>query len=649
MGKNKTTPIKEDHMHRIADGLVIIQTASQSCPASPPWWGELVLLSQHLRRQGILASLTEGVRFARRRVGRYEVIDFLVVLFGYAGSSEHTLEAFYAWIAPFAPVFMALFGRDRLPSRSALSRFLKAFSWAATEALRRLFLADLLARQLSTDKQTGELLDRCGVSRLVFDLDGTREAARQRALPQSEQLPPPFRRLEELCAPGYTGRKRGQIVRTRTTAYQAHSHQWLGTWGNPGNGHYREELRRAVEAVKSYLLAHQLPPNRALLRLDGQYGSGAVVASLAGFSFVTRGQDYHLLDRDEVQTRLHLPADASFSRPENALVRTLSDCPQVALGPEGICCRVVVATHPAPERRRKRHSGHSRRGLVYELFLTNLPQDGFTAADVVALDLQRGAFENALSDEDAALDPARWCSQAPAGQEAWQILSQWVWNLRLELGHVLEPGELRTTEFAPAVSQTPTVSPPEQGSGPPVVGGPWKAGRFVGKDFAPQPDGSVRCPAGKRLWCSERRPEAAGLLRLVYEARIADCRACPKREQCQWHGKDARHPRWVSLLLHPLHVGAAPLLWKDWPRREHRRASRQLVRRERVEVKMGDPLQPPASSAPPILTRARRAHSRLSFAERLARNARAKSAGPISLTLFGVPEHFAAFLGLQAA
>jgi hypothetical protein len=23
-------------------------------------------------------------------------------------------------------------------------------------------------------------------------------------------------------------------------------HQWLGSLGNPGNGHYREELRRAV-------------------------------------------------------------------------------------------------------------------------------------------------------------------------------------------------------------------------------------------------------------------------------------------------------------------------------------------------------------------------------------------------------------------
>ncbi len=40
------------------------------------------------------------------------------------------------------------------------------------------------------------------------------------------------------------------------------------------------------------------------------------------------------------------------------------------------------------------------KGIVYELFFTNLPQEAFTAADVVALYLHRGAFEPALADED---------------------------------------------------------------------------------------------------------------------------------------------------------------------------------------------------------------------------------------------------------
>jgi hypothetical protein len=95
----------------------------------------------------------------------------------------------------------------------------------------------------------------------------------------------------DLCAPGYTGRKRGEVVRTRTTVFQMHTPQWLGTFGNPGNGQYRAELRRAVTAIQAYVQAQQLSQDRALLRLDGQYGTGAVVADLAGFSFVMRGKD----------------------------------------------------------------------------------------------------------------------------------------------------------------------------------------------------------------------------------------------------------------------------------------------------------------------------------------------------------------------
>src|SRR6266516_3567238 len=125
---------------------------------------------------------------------------------------------------------MALFERDRLPSRSALSRFLAALTEAPVDALRTLFLNDLESRPLIHDKQTGVLTDRTGNAWVVFDIDRTREAARQRALPQTEDLPPPFRRLDDVCAPGYTGRKRGQVVRTRTVISQAHSFHWLGSF-----------------------------------------------------------------------------------------------------------------------------------------------------------------------------------------------------------------------------------------------------------------------------------------------------------------------------------------------------------------------------------------------------------------------------------
>src|SRR5205807_3814565 len=91
-----------------------------------------------------------------------------------------------------------------------------------------------------------------------------------------------------------------------------------------------------------------------------------------------------------------------------------------------------------------------------------------------------------------------------------------------------------------------------QGYGPAAVALPWKAGRFSGQDFAFQPDGTLRCPAGQSLVAHERRREADGSLRVVYAASIRSCRPCPLREQCQWQGSATAKPRQVSVLLHPL-------------------------------------------------------------------------------------------------
>jgi hypothetical protein len=620
---------------------------------------EVALVASHLQKHGILNKIGERVRFARRRFGRYDVIDFLAVLFGYAISGERTLEAFYEAVHPFASAFMALFGRASLPAPSTLSRFLAALPAEPVEALRTLFLEDLLARRLSPEEQDAGLWDRQGNRWLVFDVDGTREAARQRALPQTPDRPAPQRRLRPLCAPGYTGRKRGEIVRTRTTVLQMHTHQWVASFSNPGNGQYREELRRAKTTIQEYLKAHDFPAERALLRLDGQYGTMAVVSDLGDFAYVTRGKDYSLLDRTEVQTRLHLPADQHLSSPDSGICRALYDCPDQRLDESGPHVRVIVATPPAPaKKKKKRQVGLIRNGVIYELFLTNLPQSAFTASDVVSFYLHRGSFETALEDEDEELEPDRWCSHSAWGQEAWQIVAQWTWNLRWELGHQLAPEPVRTTEFAPAQrapnehAPTSPASPapcaPASGYAPPTTATSWKAGRFTGADFPLQPDGTLRCPAGNVLVPHEHRRERDGSLRIVSSASMRDCRPCSLREQCQWNGSTTAKPRQVSILLHPLSIGPAPLLWRDWPRRHQRHACLRL-HRQHLEVQMEPALPRTSASSSPTISRAQRAHYRLSWDERLARNARTEAAERITLTLFGIPDHLATFLGLVTA
>jgi len=75
-------------MISIVDGSVHIQTSSEAQVATPCWLGEVALMASRLQKQGILNKIGERVRFARRRFGCYEVIDFLAVLFGYAISGE---------------------------------------------------------------------------------------------------------------------------------------------------------------------------------------------------------------------------------------------------------------------------------------------------------------------------------------------------------------------------------------------------------------------------------------------------------------------------------------------------------------------------------------------------------------------------------
>jgi hypothetical protein len=605
------------------------------------------------------------VRFARRRFGHYDLIDFTVVLLGYAISGERTLEALYASLHPFAVPFMALFGREHLPHRSTLSRFLAALHQTPVEALRTVFLEDLCDRPLEKEEKTGGLWDRQGNQWVIFDVDGTRQAARQRALPSTSDLPPAHRRLEEVCAPGYLGRKRGEIVRTRTTVLQAHTHQWVGTFSGrsgAGNGDYRGELRQAVKAITAYLQAQSLQPSQAVVRLDGQYGNGAILADLAGLAYVMRGKDYDLLNLPDVQARLAQPPDQQTTHPETGTCRALFDFPALALSPTGPRTRVIVAARRATDSPVK--VGTTRGESVYELFYTALPPGAFTPADVVALYVHRGAFETVLADEDEEQAPDRWCSHTAWGQEFWLILAQWIWNLRLSLGHALRPTPMRATEFAQACTE-PVTKPDgavqaEVSYQPPI----WAVSRMgclAGEHFTPQPDGTLQCPTGFPLYPQERRLERDGSVRVVYAARIGYCRSCPRREECQGYGAATKKPRRVSAVLWPRNttekVGALPplpptshpIVWGDWQRCFHRRAVVRLLRHQRVDVKLVETAPPVQSSPIRLISRAERAHYRLSWAERLSSNARPKNAPDVSIKLFGIPDAFATALGLRTA
>ena len=314
-------------------------------------------------------------------------------------------------------------------------------------------------------RQMGGIVDRQGRRHIIFDIDGTREAIRQRALVDGPERPSAHRRAEELAAPGYTGRKRGEVVRSRWVVQQAHSHEWLGTFGEAGNGERWPRVRSTVERIRAYMCHRALAPNDAIVRSDGELGwaHGPLQCLELGVGYLMRGVDYRLLDSPLVTAAL-ATAPQRFKQTDTGTDREVYDVGWVrwtsvvdenqAISTRLIVTRMRASGDPAT----KPKIGKRISDWVYELFVTDRRAEAFTGVDVVSMYFARGGFEQTLSEEDLELDPDRWFSGAPHGQELAQILAQWTWNKRLQLGLVVTPCEPRVTlwsEALPSVETTP--------------------------------------------------------------------------------------------------------------------------------------------------------------------------------------------------
>jgi hypothetical protein len=447
--------------------------------------------------------------------------------------------------------------------------------------------------------------------------------------------------------------------------------------------------------VTQYLHSKGIALSQGVLRLDGLYGNASVLTRIqqAGLGYLTRGRDYQLLTHPKVQARLASPCDLELVHPETGVRREVFEVGYLSdwlepLFEHELLCRVIVTKRAAPAHGEQASVGKLLGEHVYELFLTSHPARCLQAADVVQLYLHRGSFETVLADEDVEQDPDRWCSYTPHGQEWWQIVSQWVWNRRLELGYVQQHPEMRHTRLVEdAASQsatTPVLPEPQldepveeevvENYGPVEMAQEWakSRGRFSGKDFVLLDEATLRCPAGKLLRVRSRLPLRNGNLRICYSAKIVDCRSCPLAQQCIGRNASGDKPRQVSGIrthLEPIRrPKVAPwheqgeqrdgppweppceLLWRDVGGRAIRRNWFKVLRTQRVNIAEMEatPIQPSPRMGPQVLTRAQRAHARLSWQERQARNRRKSSSAQFRITLFGVALHVADYLNLAS-
>ncbi len=104
------------------------------------------------------------------------------------------------------------------------------------------------------------------------------------------------------------------------------------------------------------------------------------------------------------------------------------------------------------------------------------------------------------------------------------------------------------------------------------------------------------------------------------------------------------HLHQVNLFLHWFLIQC---VFRDWQRRFHRRELGKLLAHQRVEVRVADASPPTQPSPDRPFSRAQRAHYRLSWTLRLARNAARHTSSSLSITLFGIPDAEASAIGLS--
>jgi hypothetical protein len=607
----------------------LFETSSQCLIEAPPWTATAAVVLRAMRVGRVWTSLLERVRVARGRAGVFVAIDYTLLLVLFALSPAPHLKALDATLGPVARVCTSLWERVRLPSRSALSRWLADLGSDHVSALAEVLLRDVIESGVDAAR-VGGLLDRDGQRTVVFDDDGTYHGARQRELADDATRPQARRRAAALTARGYYGgARRADVTRTRTALQQAHTQEWLGCWSAPGNGRPFEQLENACAAVIRDLASRDLRPAQGLLRLDGLYGYARIAAAIVrhGLGYLMRCADYRLLKRREVRAVLATPPHARYTSPDSPVVREVwqvLDLPwSAAADPTQKVTTRLLITRRAAVGSGKPNVGKRVGDGVYELFVTDRSPSGWSVQDVLSVYFARGGFEATLAQEDRERDLDRTLSWSPAGQSYWTLIGQLVWNVRIRLGLVLAPASPRVTLWADAHVEVPptpiTESGPLADDDPPSSAAPAEipsaevvpapsevpsaevvppppahaqgrisrafgrsTGRFGGTDFVWTADGMLCCPNGSLLRQAERRREGQHL-RLIYAASASDCSRCELSAQCRGRPKSKVHGRRVSVLF-PLPTCATP-------------STGDSVMMPR-EPEAGSPPPPPSGSSP---------------------------------------------------
>ena len=411
--------------------------------------GEGAVLTLDLANRGMLEQI--GERFRIRREGGYcgfDVVLFLLLYF--SCGVEIGLRKFWETVRPCNRKVAAIAGRKQLASPASMSRALSAVETALLRPAAEWLLSEGAGIDELLRHPSVQTYDACGEGWHVFDFDPTVTTLRHRALPEGEDLPAARRRSEHTAAPGYSGRKRGDVQFSRGTLQHAGSAAWLQAMLGPGSGDGRAQLQAALGVVVRTCNRLRHPLARTMLRMDGGFGWVPYLAACRshGVGCLTRLTRRDLYEQPDVLRQFREGPWYSVPDSLSGPRRSALDLGVVTLPPghgshqeDGtpyppVAVRVVVSRFPQTG---KATHGRVIDGWQYEMFVADVPAEAFPAPEVVAQYFGRAGQENRFAQEDREAGLDRIFSYHLPGQEFATVIGLWTWNLRLARGFELAP------------------------------------------------------------------------------------------------------------------------------------------------------------------------------------------------------------------
>jgi len=412
---------------------------------------EAAVLLLDLTKRGMVEQAGERIRI--RRQGGYCGLDvWLMLLIVFTTGAQWGIRTLWEKsLKPHAKQLAALGGRSALVSPASLSRALNSVEPELVRGASSWMLLDMPAVDGVLTHPTVLSYDACGHGWHVFDLDPTVETLRHRALPSDDDLPEPRRRSEATAAPGYSGRKRGDVQFRRVCVQHSGSSLYMHGHLGVGNGDGVGDLEMALDTVVQTCDRIRHPLGRVFVRMDGEFGNvpGIVACRERSLPFMTRLNRQKLYEDPEVLQRLrtavwHRVPD-SLSGPE----RAAADLGILRIEPGARTRRPdgstydpvtirVVASILIPTNG-KATSGRLLDGWQVELFAVDVPADEWPAQDAVSRYFGRAAQENRFAQEDRETGLDRIISYHLPGQELATIVGMSLWNYRVVKGFEQNP------------------------------------------------------------------------------------------------------------------------------------------------------------------------------------------------------------------